>query len=182
MGNSPSSHTSNVYTSDTTTSTKVIAEIGIQTDIIIAEPIELCTINIILPEYAYTYSGLLKDAPHIINKMTDMQWAKHMELHYSKRKNTCKWVINRKKSRESHIQIYINSTSNCISSPVHGSPVQAIHAWTQPQIPGCGSKICSNKSNNSDPRWQQPVCPPICYYKYISDVEEHYKTCLHCNS
>jgi len=156
----------------------VVCEQEIQCDSVVCEPVIQCAplvhIHIVLPNYTYSWEGDLAQAPHTVHKMTDLEWATHMENTLLRQRKSCPWVIEHEKSRETHIQNYKNSRSGTTYS---GDLNREF--YVQP-VPFCCSEDCPGRLHTYR-RLGRP-CMLTCYYKHKKETEEHTKKCKLCSS
>jgi hypothetical protein len=144
------------------------------------EVVETCIVSITLPNYVYTYEGLLNDAPHKKHGMSAEQWAGKADAALVNQRKNCEWVKKNTATRDHLVQLHINSRQNSPETiPVH---------WYKNPPPGLP---CNPNCTILGPlpawvyaagngRHQPRKCLPHCYYKYTNELQAHYKTCTTC--
>lgn len=176
-------------------------EIQTHSDIEVVKRLENIKIYIVLSNYTYTYDGNLENAPHTIYKMSELDWAKHMENILITQRKSCPWVIEHDRIRQSHIQIYKNNRSGLID------PRQLMeYKWDlEPVMPPCNFGKMGNqpiiRCPGNDTQFQLLInkqklktnpsfngfvlntqgCRGFCYYKYIVEIESHTVSCKMCS-
>jgi hypothetical protein len=141
----------------------------------IPKQIESISVNIILPNYTYKWDGILEKAPHIIHKMTEIDWAKHMENRLIIQRKSCPWVKEHDRTRGCFIQIQRDSISGHIGfrepdwkSPCNMScPGNNQSAWP-------GMRVHAKRYNGSH-------CSQTCYYQYTNKTNIHNLSCKLCS-
>lgn len=179
-------------------------EIQSQADIQVDTPsqIESVRICIVLPNCTYKWDGILEEAPHIIHKMPEIDWAKHMDKMISDRRKSCHWLKEHNRKR----QICIDNDRNGRSGhyDYRARELWLSYTWEiEPTMPPCGAKdiqhnqLCpgSNKQIkqliimeklNKNPKFDGFLfntkrCSGFCYYKHIIEVEIHNLSCKVCS-
>ena len=177
-----------VYTTTTTTIHTKLEDKETQTHNESEKIIEKIIIHIVLPHYTYSYTGLLEDAPHIKNKMTEINWASHMESTLIKQRNNCQWVKERNRARDTSIELLRHYQTQSQTIPFSWDNPLKYPSCRQPdrgsRCPGDALPKSCLQSGNLGKNWRvdPTTCSNHCYYKYCIDIEEHNKSCKICNT
>jgi hypothetical protein len=158
----------------------------------------IARIYIALPNYIYKWDGILEKAPHVIYKISEIDWAKRMENSLIEQRKTCKWVKENNRIREFNIQkardnrswhIEPHNRELDLKKPCNGGGIKEMFGGQKVRCPGNDEKFqelinrqkLNNKPNFDGFLMNTKGCSSYCYYKHIIDIEIHNLSCKLCS-